>query len=69
MRAQFGPVRAPSVASDHIFSALGGRTVDGALDAGIDPKRVWAAVCEVFEVPESMWYGLPDDPDTPNRSE
>lgn len=62
MQAQFGPVRAPSVAHDHVFAALGGRSADEALGAGIDPKRVWAAVCDTFEVPESLRYGLPDEP-------
>jgi hypothetical protein len=60
MQAHFGPLRAPSVAQDHVFSALGGRTVDQALEAGIDPKRVWAVVCETFDVPPTLWHGLPD---------
>lgn len=62
MRLHFGPVRASSVASDHVFAALGGRTVDQALSAGIDPKVVWAAVCDSFDVPAAMRYGLPDEP-------
>lgn len=60
MQTHFGSVRAPSVAQDHVFSALGGRTVDQALDAGLDPKMVWSVVCDTFEVPDSLRYGLPD---------
>ena len=60
MKAHFGPYRAASVAADHVFSALGGHTADEALKAGENPKQVWAAVCEAFEVPESLRYGLPD---------
>lgn len=60
MAAQFGPARAGSVAADHVFSALGGRTVDQALDAGEDPKVVWFAVCDDFEVPAVLRHGLPD---------
>jgi hypothetical protein len=60
MLAHFGPLRAPSVAQDHVFSALGGRTVDQAIEAGVDPKRVWMVVCDTFEVPESLRHGLPD---------
>ena len=60
MDAHFGPVRAPSVAHDHVFGALGGRTVDEALDAGTDPKQVWTAVCDAFDVPDTLRYGLPD---------
>jgi hypothetical protein len=60
MEAQFGPDRAPSVAQDHVFSALGGRTVNQALAAGLPPRAVWAAVCEEFEVPAVLHHGLPD---------
>ena len=58
--AQFGSTRAPSVAHDHVFSALGGLTVDEALAAGEDPKMVWAAVCDDFDVSDTLRYGLPD---------
>lgn len=60
MKAHFGPYRAASVASDHVFSALDGRTVDEALRSGENPKRVWAAVCESFDVADTLRYGLPD---------
>jgi hypothetical protein len=60
MQSQFGPLRAPSVAHDHVFSALSGRTADEALAAGEDPKAVWAAVCADFDVPDELRYGLPD---------
>ena len=52
MDEEFGPVRAAALAHDHVFSELGGHTVDGALEAGLDIKRVWAAVCTAFEVHE-----------------
>jgi hypothetical protein len=51
MRDHFGEGYAESVARDHVIKALGGRTVDQALDLGENPKRVWRAVCEEFEVP------------------
>jgi len=60
MEAQFGPSRAPSVARDHIFSALDGRTADEALAGGEDPKAVWFAVCDAYDIPEALRYGLPD---------
>jgi hypothetical protein len=52
MDEEFGPARAAALAHDHVFAALGGRTVNTALDAGIDTKRVWAVVCAAFDVPE-----------------
>lgn len=52
MDEEFGPVRAAALAQDHVFTELDGRTVNGALDAGVDTKRVWAVVCATFDVPE-----------------
>lgn len=60
MQEQFGPLRAPSVAQDHVFGALDGLTANEALAAGQDPRRVWRAVCEAFDVPEPLRHGLPD---------
>jgi DUF3046 family protein len=51
MTQEFGEVRADMLARDHVFSSLGGRTVDQALDAGLEPKEIWRAVCDAFEVP------------------
>ena len=51
MESEFGPVRAAAVARDHVFAQLGGRTVEQALEFGIDPREVWKAVCEVYDVP------------------
>ncbi|OLR95188.1 DUF3046 domain-containing protein [Actinokineospora bangkokensis] len=49
---EFGAQRADTIAHDHVFAALGGRTVDEALDAGLPTKDIWQAVCEAFEVPD-----------------
>ena len=54
MRAQFGDAYAESVAKDYVLSTLGGRTVNMALADGEDAKVVWRAVCETFNVPESL---------------
>jgi len=54
MRAQFGDVYAESVAKDYVLSNLGGRTVNRALAEGEDAQVVWRAVCETFNVPESL---------------
>jgi hypothetical protein len=53
MNAQFGEAYAASVAKDQVLARLAGRTVQQALADGIDPKFVWAAVCDTFELPES----------------
>jgi hypothetical protein len=51
MREQFGSMRAESVARDHIFAALGGRSAVDAIDAGLPVRKVWLAVCEEYDVP------------------
>jgi Protein of unknown function (DUF3046) len=47
----FGPMRAQSVARDHVFSVLGGRSAVDAIDAGLSVRKVWLAICEEYEVP------------------
>jgi Protein of unknown function (DUF3046) len=51
MADEFGAARAAAVSCDHVLADLGGRTVEEALEAGIDPRRVWLAVCEAYDVP------------------
>ena len=51
MHDQFGSMRAESVARDHVFAAIGGRTAMQAIEAGVNVRKVWLAVCEEYEVP------------------
>ncbi|WP_406629028.1 DUF3046 domain-containing protein [Amycolatopsis sp. WGS_07] len=51
MAEEFGSGRAEMLAKDHVFSGLGGHTVEEALSAGTPPKEIWRAVCVEFEVP------------------
>ena len=51
MEDQFGSMRAQTVARDHVFSALGGRTATEAIEAGLPVRKVWLAVCVEYEVP------------------
>jgi hypothetical protein len=48
MNKRFGPTYARSLASDYRLPLLG-RTVDDALEAGVDPKEIWRAVCAEFD--------------------
>lgn len=52
MAEEFGEVRAEMLARDHVLSALGSRTVDQAIDAGLPAKEIWRAVCDDFQVPQ-----------------
>ena len=51
MDDQFGSMRAQSVARDHVFAAIGGRTAVEAIEAGVPVRAVWRAVCEEYDVP------------------
>ncbi|WP_033293404.1 DUF3046 domain-containing protein [Amycolatopsis jejuensis] len=51
MAEEFGAGRAEVLAKDHVFSGLGGRTVEEALTAGVSAKEIWREVCVAFEVP------------------
>ncbi len=44
-------MRAHTVARDHVFGALGGRTAVEAIDAGLPVRKVWLAICDEYEVP------------------
>jgi Protein of unknown function (DUF3046) len=44
----FGPGYAASVASDQVLSQLGGRTINEALDAGMQTADVWRAVVAAY---------------------
>jgi hypothetical protein len=51
MSNEFGDPRAGSIARDHVFADLGGRTVNEALAGGVEPQRIWLVVCETYDVP------------------
>lgn len=48
-----GPAYARSWASQYVMADLDGRTAQEALDAGIAPKEVWAAVWSALDLPGS----------------
>jgi hypothetical protein len=51
MEHHIGSTYADSWARDQVLSGLDGRTVHEALDAGLNPKVVWRAVCDALELP------------------
>lgn len=50
---------------DTVIVALGNRTPEEALAAGMPARDVWLALCRSEDVPPSRWYGAgrldPDD--------
>jgi hypothetical protein len=44
----FGGAYARSIAADHSFTDLGGRTIDQAIADGVDTVTVWRAVVAAY---------------------
>ncbi|MCW2133553.1 MULTISPECIES: DUF3046 domain-containing protein [Crystallibacter] len=57
MDDEFGPGYSRVLAADLVLTGLGGRTAMAALEAGIPPKSVWLAVCEMQDVPAERRLG------------
>ena len=55
VEGQFGSLRGASLLVDHVLARLGGRTAAQAIEAGIEPRDVWRALCADFDVPRDQW--------------
>jgi len=55
VEARFGRVRGASLLVDHVLTRLGGRTPAQAIEAGVEPREVWRALCADFDVPRDQW--------------
>lgn len=51
MEDALGASYARAWASQYVMADLGGRTAQEALDAGVPPKEVWAAVWKALGLP------------------
>ncbi|WP_120522283.1 DUF3046 domain-containing protein [Arthrobacter celericrescens] len=57
MEDEFGSGYARVLAGSLVLAGVGGRTAGQALDAGVEPRKVWLAICEVQDVPEERRLG------------
>ncbi|GAB3763226.1 hypothetical protein FB382_001266 [Nocardioides ginsengisegetis] len=53
MELALGSAYAKAWAGQFVMADLGGRTAAEALDAGVPPKQVWAAVWRALDLPAS----------------
>ena len=51
MEDALGSAYCRSWAGRHVLADLDGRTAQEALDAGVPPKQVWAAVWQALDLP------------------
>jgi Protein of unknown function (DUF3046) len=57
MEDEFGSGYARVLAATLVLAGVGGRTAEQALAAGVEPRKVWLAVCELQDVPEERRLG------------
>lgn len=54
---EFG-ARAPALMADLVLGALGDRTADEAIGAGVAAADVWTALCDATDVPPARRHGV-----------
>ena len=64
MDDEYGKAYASTLAAQQTLTELEGRTAEEALEDGVKPRRVWAALCEQMGVPPARRLGV----DRPLRS-
>ena len=52
---RFGTTYGSSVLVDHVLTGFDGRTAAQAIEAGMEPREVWRALCVDFDVPREQW--------------
>lgn len=57
MDEEFGSGYSRVLAADLVLTSLDGRTAVEALKAGVPPKAVWLAVCDMQDVPPQRRLG------------
>jgi len=57
MDDEFGAGYSRVLSSTLVLAGVGGRTADQALAAGLSPRHVWLAVCDVQDVPPERRLG------------
>ncbi|XTR52012.1 DUF3046 domain-containing protein [Pseudarthrobacter sp. So.54] len=57
MDDEFGAGYSRVLSSSLVLAGVGSRTADQALSAGVAPRQVWLALCEVQDVPPERLLG------------
>ena len=57
MDDEFGAGYSRVLSNTLVLAGVGGRTANQALSAGVPPRQVWLAVCEVQDVPQERRLG------------
>jgi len=55
---EFGDAYGRVLTHDLVLGAVGSRTAEQALKAGVPARAVWLALCDANDVPESRRFGV-----------
>ncbi|RMI04808.1 DUF3046 domain-containing protein [Cellulomonas triticagri] len=50
-----------------VLDRLGNRTAEQALDAGVEPRDVWHALCDALDIPDPQRWGHDQHRQAPPR--
>lgn len=53
----FGPAYGRTLVREQVLPRLDDRTPEQALEAGVDPRDVWHALCDALDVPDAQRWG------------
>ena len=58
MADEFGEAYGRVLAHDAVLAAVGGLTAEQAIAAGVPPRQIWLALCDLQDVPLNRRYGV-----------
>ena len=58
MADEFGDAYGRVLAHDVVLAAVGGLTAEQAIAAGVAPRQIWLALCDLQDVPLNRRYGV-----------
>jgi hypothetical protein len=58
MADEFGEAYGRVLARDVVLAAVGGITAEQAIAAGVPPRQIWLALCDLQDVPMNRRYGV-----------
>jgi hypothetical protein len=62
-----GSAHGRALVHELVLPPLGDRTPEQALDAGIDPRDVWHALCDELDIPDPQRWGHDQHRQAPPR--
>lgn len=63
----FGPAYGRTLIREQVLPRLDDRTPAQALEAGVDPRDIWHALCDALDVPDTQRWGADKHRQAPPR--